>query len=193
MSDRLEAITMFVAIAELENFAEAARQQHKTPTVVTRAVAALEHELKVRLFNRATRAVSLTSAGAQYLEVCRRIVAAYEDLRALEPTGIAQSSGSVSVTAPGTFGRLHVIPAITRFLAEYPQVDINALLLDRVVSLVDEGKSVVAGGVRTKRIWLITPRRSRETQKMPLRTRRSLTRGTPRGLFGSMGLMAAYS
>lgn len=143
MSDRLDAIAMFVAVAEHESFAEAARQQHKTPTVVTRAVAALEDELKVRLFNRTTRAVSLTSAGLQYLELCRRLLAVYDELKQLEPSGnVAQPSGTMSITAPAMFGRLHVIPAITKFLRRYPQIDVRALLIDRVVSLVDEGLDV---------------------------------------------------
>lgn len=142
MSDRLEAIALFVSVAEHESFAEAARQQNKTPTVVTRAVAALEDQLKVRLFNRTTRAVSLTSAGARYLEVCRRILADYDELRELESGGGAQPSGILSVTAPAMFGRLHVIPAITKFLARHPQIDVRATLLDRVVSLVDEGIDV---------------------------------------------------
>jgi len=142
MTDRLEALALFVAVAEQESFAEAARRQNKTPTVVTRAVAALEDELRVRLFNRTTRAVSLTHAGARYLEVCRKILACYDELKELEPGGSAQPHGALSVTAPAMFGRLHVIPAITKFLTRHPQIDIRALLLDRVVSLVDEGIDV---------------------------------------------------
>ncbi|MBU6379439.1 MAG: LysR family transcriptional regulator [Gammaproteobacteria bacterium] len=142
MSDRLETIALFVAVAEHESFAEAARRQNKTPTVVTRAVAALEDRLKVRLFNRTTRAVSLTEAGAQYLEVCRKILASCEELEALEPGGMDAPRGSLNVTAPAMFGRLHVIPAVSTFLVQYPHVDVRATLLDRVVSLVDEGIDV---------------------------------------------------
>jgi DNA-binding transcriptional LysR family regulator len=142
MSDRLEAIALFVAVAEHESFAEAARQQNRTPTVVTRAVAALEDELRVRLFNRTTRAVSLTDAGARYLEVCRRILASYDEFKDLEAGNGGQPYGALSVTAPAMFGRLHVIPAIAKFLSRHPRIDIRAMLLDRVVSLVDEGVDV---------------------------------------------------
>jgi DNA-binding transcriptional LysR family regulator len=74
MQDRLDSMTIFVAVAEQQSFAEAARQLSRSPPSVTRAVAALEERLQTRLFNRTTRSVALTEAGAQYLESCRRLL-----------------------------------------------------------------------------------------------------------------------
>jgi DNA-binding transcriptional LysR family regulator len=139
MQDRLDALTIFVAVAEQQSFAQAARQLSRSPASVTRAVAALEERLQTRLFNRTTRSVALTDAGGRYLESCRRLLAAYDELEAVNLGERVQPSGWITVTAPTMFGRLHVLPLVQGFLDEYPQIDIRLLLLDRVVSLVDEG------------------------------------------------------
>jgi DNA-binding transcriptional LysR family regulator len=139
MHDRLDALTVFVAVADQQSFAEAARQLSRSSVSVTRAVAALEERLQIRLFNRTTRSVALTDAGARYLESCRRLLATYDELEAVNLHERVQPRGRINVTAPTMSGRLHVLPIVQSFLAQYPQVDIRMLLLDRVVSLVDEG------------------------------------------------------
>jgi DNA-binding transcriptional LysR family regulator len=143
MADRLDTIAMFVAVAELGSFAAAARRLNRDPAAVTRAVAALEAELRVRLLNRTTRSVALTDEGGRFLDGCRRLLASYEDLRAVGDQ--AEPHGSISVTTTGNFGRLHVLPSIVRFMARYPRVEVRAMFFDRIVSLVDEGLDV---GVR---------------------------------------------
>jgi DNA-binding transcriptional LysR family regulator len=145
MQDRLDALTIFVAVAERHSFAEAARQLGRSPASVTRAVAALEERLQTRLFNRTTRSVALTDAGLRYLDGCRRLLGIYDELEAVDFGERIQPRGWINVTAPAMFGRLHVLPLVQGFLDEYPQVDVRLLLLDRVVSLVDEGLDV---GVR---------------------------------------------
>jgi DNA-binding transcriptional LysR family regulator len=145
MTGQLDIIAIFVAVAEHESFAEAARRLNRTPAAVTRAVAALEQQLRVRLLNRTTRSVALTEDGARYLEVCRRLLSVYDELRGLESGAEAPPHGALNVTAPMMFGRLHVLPSVARFLDRFPLVDVRALLLDRVVSLIDEGLDV---GVR---------------------------------------------
>jgi DNA-binding transcriptional LysR family regulator len=145
MADRLDTMAMFVAVAELGSFAEAARRLNRDPAAVTRAVAALEAELHVRLLNRTTRSVALTDEGGRCLDGCRRLLASYDDLRTVGEGDRAEPHGSISVTTTGMFGRLHVLPSIVRFMARYPQVDVRAMFVDRIVSLVDEGLDV---GVR---------------------------------------------
>ena len=139
MHDRLDALTIFAAVAEQQSFAEAARHLSRSPASVTRAIAALEERLQIRPFNRTTRSVALTDAGARYLESCRRLLATYDELEAVTLGERAQPRGWINVTAPTMFGRLHVLPIVRTFLGEYPQVDVRLLLLDRVVSLVDDG------------------------------------------------------
>ena len=139
MPDRLDALAIFVAVAERQSFVEAARQLSRSPASVTRAGGALEERLQTRLFNRTTRSVALTDAGARYLDRCRRLLATYDELEAVNFGERVEPRGWINVTAPAMFGRLHVLPLLRSFLEDYPQVDVRLLLLDRVVSLVDEG------------------------------------------------------
>ncbi len=139
MQDRLDALTIFVAVAERQSFAEAARQLSRSPASVTRAVAALEERLQTRLFNRTTRSVALTDAGVRYLDGCRRLLATYDELEAVKFAERVEPRGWINVTAPVMFGQQHVLPLVRSFLDDYPQVGVRLLLLDRVVSLVDEG------------------------------------------------------
>jgi len=142
--DRLDTISAFVAVAEHESFAEAARRMNRSPASVTRAVADLEEHVKTRLLNRTTRSVSLTDAGSRYLEICRRMLAAYAELGSGDPSDQVPF-GILNVTAPANFGRRHVLPHVVTFLQRYPTLDARMVLLDRVVSMVDEGLDV---GVR---------------------------------------------
>jgi DNA-binding transcriptional LysR family regulator len=140
--DRFQRMAVFVAVAEREGFAGAARQLGLSPPAVTRAVAALEAQLGVRLLVRTTRHVRLTDAGARYLEDCRRILADVAEADATAAGLGATPRGRLVVTAPVVFGRLHVVPAIVAYLAQYPEVDVTAIFLDRVVNLLDEGIDV---------------------------------------------------
>jgi DNA-binding transcriptional LysR family regulator len=137
--DLLESVKTFVAVAEHESFAEAARRLNRSPAAVTRAVAMLEGDGNVRLFNRTTRSVSLTDAGQRYLEVARRLLAAHAELDEFSAGEQTELRGALSVTAPTMFGRLHVLPLVASFLDAHPNVDIRLFLIDRIVSLVDEG------------------------------------------------------
>ncbi len=139
MHDRLDALMIFVAVAEQQSFTDAARQLNRSPASVTRAVAALEERLQTRLFNRTTRSVALTDAGERYLDGCRRLLATYDELEAVNFGERIQPRGWINVTAPVMFGQLHVLSLVQSFLDEHPQVDVRLLLLDRMVSLVDEG------------------------------------------------------
>lgn len=140
--DRFAAMRAFVSVAERGGFAAAAREMRRTPSSVTRAIQELEADLGVQLFMRSTRSVRLTDAGARYLVHARRIQgdldAAERDVRETRET----PSGRVVITAPSQFGRLHVRPAISRFLARYGDVGVQLRLDDRVISLVDEGVDV---------------------------------------------------
>jgi DNA-binding transcriptional LysR family regulator len=142
--DRIEEWRVFAAVAGLRSFSRAARQLRKSPQAATRAVAALEARLGTRLLHRTTRAVTLTHDGEQYLERARRALA---DLEALEAPldATAELRGTLAVTAPVLFGQLHVVPVVASFLDRHPGVSARLVLLDRVVSLAEEGIDV---GVR---------------------------------------------
>jgi len=137
--DRLETVEIFVAVAESGSFVGAARQLGRSPAAMTRAVASLEDRLGIRLFNRTTRAVALTDAGARYLERARQALDGFAELE-LSAAGEQQvPQGVLSVTAPEMFGRLHILPIVQAFMRDYPQVDVSLLLLNRIVSYIDEG------------------------------------------------------
>ncbi len=137
--DQLLSWTLFAAVAEHGSFVDAARRHGRSPQSVTRAVAALEERLGTRLFNRTTRSVALTDAGARYLDSCRRVLAGFSELEASVAGEHEAPRGTLSVTAPVMFGRLHILPIVRDFLGEHPAVDVRLLLWDRVVSLVEEG------------------------------------------------------
>jgi DNA-binding transcriptional LysR family regulator len=136
--DRLDALAVFVAVVECSGFVGAARKLGRSPAAVTRAVAALEDGLGQRLFNRTTRALSLTEAGEKLLERGRRLLADYDEMADALQGGDAPR-GVLTLTAPVMFGRLHIMPIVRDFLHSYPGIDVTLLLFDRVVSLVDEG------------------------------------------------------
>lgn len=140
--DRLHLMTVFLAVAEEQGFAAAARRLQMSPPAVTRAIAALEEHLGVRLLNRTTRHVRVTEAGQRYLEDARQVIVA-ADAADEAAAGInAEPRGHLAVTAPVLFGRRFVTPGIVEYLGKYPQTDVSAVFLDRVVNLLEEGLDV---------------------------------------------------
>lgn len=137
--DRFDAMSAFVAVADLQGFAPAARRLAVSPSAVTRLVAALERRLGIRLLQRTTRSVTLTDAGARYLERARRILSDIDEAEDSAQAERARPLGRLVVAAPTLFGRLHVSPLMCRFLAANPEVIGELQLADRIVNLVDEG------------------------------------------------------
>ena len=140
--DRLAQMQAFVAVAEEQGFAAAARRLGVSPPVVTRSVAALEQHLGVVLLERTTRKVHLTEAGTRYLSDCKRLLAELEDVEASVTGEHTTPRGLLGVTASIMFGRMFVAPLLTDFLVRQPQVTARALLVDEVVDLMDEGLDV---------------------------------------------------
>jgi DNA-binding transcriptional LysR family regulator len=137
--DRLDAMQAFVAVADLEGFAPAARKLGLSPSGVTRLIAALEERLGARLLQRTTRSVTLTDAGTRYLERVRRILADVEEAEGSAEGERTRPIGRLVVSAPIGFGRLHVSPVMSRYLAHYPEVAAELRLTDRMVNLVEDG------------------------------------------------------
>ncbi len=137
--DRFDALTAFVAIVDRGGFAPAARQLGLAPSAITRQVAALEDRLGVRLLTRTTRSVTLTDAGARFLERARRILAQLREAEDSAQSERARPTGRLTLTAPAVFGRLHVAPLVADFLAQHAEVSARLLLADRTINLVEEG------------------------------------------------------
>lgn len=136
--DRLEAMHVFVTVADLRGFAPAARKLRLSPSAVTRLIAALEDHLGARLLQRTTRQVRLTDVGTRYLERARRILADVEEADGSAREERKRPSGRLVVSAPLGFGRLHVGPIMTDYLKRYPEVACELRLSDNLVNLVED-------------------------------------------------------
>src|SRR5229473_228488 len=136
--DRLDAMQVFVAVADLQGFAPAARKLGLSPSAVTRLIAALEERLGARLLQRTTRQVALTDVGARYLERVRRILGDVEEAEAAAEGERSRPSGRLVVSAPVGFGRLHVSPVMSAYLKRYPEVSAELLLSDQIINLVED-------------------------------------------------------
>src|SRR5437016_7256511 len=111
--DRIDAMQAFVAVADLQSFAAAARKLGLSPPAVTRLIAALEERLGARLLQRTTRSVTLTDAGARYLERARRILADVEEAEGAAEGEQTRPGGRLVISAPMGFGRLPVSPVVS--------------------------------------------------------------------------------
>jgi len=140
--DRLHLMTVFVAVAEEESFSGGARRLAMSPPAVTRCIASLETRLGVKLLDRTTRYVRVTEAGQRYLDDARRIIAEMDEADDAVVGINATPKGHLTVTAPGLFGRMYVTPLLVDYLNKYPQMDVSALYLDRVVNMMEEGVDV---------------------------------------------------
>ena len=140
--DRFHLMAVFVAVAEEESFAAAARRLRMSPPAVTRAVAFLEERLGVRLLTRTTRQVRPTDAGVRYLEDARRILLDADEADEAAAGINATPRGHLAVTAPVLFGKIYVMPAITAYQLAFSETTVSALFVDRVVNLMDEGLDV---------------------------------------------------
>ncbi len=143
--DKLHAMETFVRIVDGGSLTAAAEAMGTSPPTVVRSLAALERTLGVRLLNRTTRRVSPTDEGREYYERCRRVLAEVEAGEAALSARRAVPKGRLRLTASVMFGRMHVAPVVAAFLTREPAMEVELLLLDRVIDLVEEG---IDAGVR---------------------------------------------
>lgn len=140
--DRLEEMRLFVAAVEAGSLAAAGRRLGHSPPAMTRMVAALEERLGVRLLERSTRRLAPTEAGRRLAEQARRLLADYAEAMAEAAGEGTAPRGRLRVAAPLVFGRLHVAPVVTAFLAAQPAVTADLQLADRNVDLLEEAIDV---------------------------------------------------
>ena len=140
--DRLDAMSVFVAIVDGGSLSAAGRRLNVPLATVSRKLADLEAHLKTRLITRSTRKLSLTDAGRDYLEACRHILEQVDEAERAAAGAYAKVRGRLVVAAPIVFGRLHVVPVAATFLEAHPEVDIQLRLGDRNVNLIEEDVDV---------------------------------------------------
>ena len=140
--DKLRAMRLAVAIADAGSLTAAARLDGGSLPAAVRLLAALEAELGIRLFQRTTRRVALTEAGRAYVERCRAVLGLVQEAEAELHAKQTEPRGKLTVTAPVLFGQRHVTRGVVAYLQRYPEVEVELLLLDRIVNLVEEGIDV---------------------------------------------------
>jgi DNA-binding transcriptional LysR family regulator len=137
--DRLDAMQIFVRVAELGSFSAVAQQMNIARSVVTRQIAGLEEHLGAKLMTRSTRRLSLTSAGVSFLEKARVIL----NLLEVAETDISAETsiprGNIRIGLPLTFGLNHLTPILLDFLNQHPEVSMEMDYTDRRVNLIEEG------------------------------------------------------
>jgi DNA-binding transcriptional LysR family regulator len=140
--DRLAALETFVRVVDTGSFSAVARQQGIGQPAVSKAVAQLEAWLGVSLLLRSTRSVVPTEAGRNFYERARRTVEEAADAVTAARGAASALSGKLRVSTSICFGRLHVIPRLSEFLDEHPDLEVELVLDDRQVDLVNEGIDV---------------------------------------------------
>ncbi|SHH71211.1 LysR family transcriptional regulator [Massilia sp. CF038] len=135
--DRLDELHIFTAILDAGSLNGAARKLRRSAPAVTRALAALEERVGLRLVERTTRKLAPTQAGMRLAEMARRVLADYE--AALREEEGASLRGMLRITAPHVFGRRHVTPAIIDFLDQHPELQVELVFNDRNIDLIEHG------------------------------------------------------
>jgi DNA-binding transcriptional LysR family regulator len=137
--DRFAEVEIFVRIVESGGIGAAARRLGIAKSVVSRRLKDLETRLDGRLVNRTTRHFSLTETGRAYYERASRILYDLDEADQIAAEARGAIKGTLRIAAPMTFGILHLAPAITAFMSENPDIDIDIDLNDRRVDVVEEG------------------------------------------------------
>lgn len=140
--DLLSGIKAFVTTVDQGSFSQAARELGASKATVSKQVAGLEDHLRVRLLHRTTRKLNLTDEGRLYVERARKILEDLEDAEdAISPSG-TEPRGRLRISAPHTFGAMHLSQVLAAFAERYPLVHLDIEFADRLVNLVDEGYDV---------------------------------------------------
>lgn len=137
--DRLQAMDVFVRVAEAGSFTAVADHLNVARSAITRQIAGLEAHLGTKLLARSTRRLSLTSSGIAYLEKCREILAMVESAEGDLAGENRAPRGAIRVSVPMSFGIRHLVPLISDFVTTYPEVSIDLEFSDRRVNLIEGG------------------------------------------------------
>src|SRR5260221_4503856 len=141
--DRLTSMAMFVKAVEAGSFAAASPALGLSSPMIGKHVRFLEERLGIRLLNRTTRRQSLTEVGRAFYERCKLVLAEAEAAEALAQDLQTIPRGRLRVNAPISFGTYSLMPALMRYMRQYPEVSVDLTLSDRIVDLVDEGYEAV--------------------------------------------------
>ncbi|CAH0528773.1 LysR family transcriptional regulator [Vibrio hippocampi] len=138
----IEHLRLFVRIASTHNISQAGKELGLSAPVASMHISKLEESIGARLIHRTTRKVSLTEEGETLLPYAEEIISNVDAAQATVGTGKACPKGTLRITAPASFGRMHLMPALKGFLAQYPDLSVDIRLTDAMVDLVEGGFDV---------------------------------------------------
>lgn len=137
--DRIDAMQVFIAALDEGSLAGASRKTGRSAAAVSRAVAFLESRVGVPLLHRTTRSIKLSEAGERYVVACRRILADLEEAERQAGGERSAPMGTLTITSTVFAGVEILRPVVDEFLQQFPTVGVRLDLLERPVSLIDEG------------------------------------------------------
>jgi DNA-binding transcriptional LysR family regulator len=136
--DRLEAMSIVIAIAEEGSLSAASRLLGKPVPTISRKLSDLESRLNAQLFQRSSRRLKLTDAGRSYIEACKRIIDQVDDAEREVSGEYRIPTGDLTVTSPWGLGHMYLVPIACEFMAEYPSIGLRLLLTDRVLRPLED-------------------------------------------------------
>lgn len=160
----IEHLKLFVRIATTHNISLAGSELRLSPAVASAHINKLEDGLGVRLIHRTTRKVSLTEEGKAFLPYAEDVISSVEAARTSVGAGNFLPIGTLRVAAPASFGRMHILPALTDFLALYPDLNVDLKLSDTIVDLVEGGFDIAIRNSQLKDSSLIARKLARDTR-----------------------------
>ena len=137
--DRIQSMEVFVKVAQAGSLSAAAQTLGFSKSIVSKHLSALEEHLGVLLVNRTTRRLSLTELGAAYRDHAQRILAEIEETELAIQEHTVEPKGRLKVSAPMSFGILHLAPLLPGFMAANPRIEVELSLDDRRIDLIDDG------------------------------------------------------
>jgi DNA-binding transcriptional LysR family regulator len=147
--DRLNSMGIFVQVVSQGSFTGASQKLGLSRAQISKSVMQLEAHLGTRLLNRTTRKISLTETGRAYYDRCKTILHDIEEIECIAGEQTVTPHGTLTISAPTSFGVLHLQKAIPEYLKQYPQVKIVLSLTDRFIDVVSEGFDV---GIRIAKL-----------------------------------------
>lgn len=136
-------IKLFLMINQFGNFSEVARRQDMTPSSVSRKMAQLENKVGSKLFHRHTRAISLTEEGVIFVKYCTEIIRQYEQVIERIEQKADTPRGTIKISAPVAFGRLHIAPYLSELLDTYPLLKVEIHQTDSFIDPAQEGMDLL--------------------------------------------------
>ncbi|PNH91722.1 LysR family transcriptional regulator [Vibrio diazotrophicus] len=146
----VEHLKLFVRLASSQSISMAGQELGLSPAVASSHINKLEESLGVRLVHRTTRKVSITAEGRAFLPYAEEVLASVEAAKGAVGVGHSNPTGTLRVTAPASFGRMHLIPAMNGFMQRYPELNIEFRFSDSIIDMVEGGFDVAIRAAELK-------------------------------------------